>query len=281
MWKKFLFWTIAISVTLIIAVYQRMTGPSYPKSFKISYNDYRTIIKLPRSQTGIADAMIRLDIPDTNISGKLFFEKINADGRTDTIAFHRENNELVAWLPKQPPAGKLNYGLVLTDNKGKVIFETNNVIIRFKDNVPTYILIPHVLFIFIAMLFSTLTGLYAIGNMVSYRIYALLTIILFFLGGLLLGPIVQKFAFGEFWTGFPLGKDLTDNKVLIAFIIWVIAWIGNRKKERPYLMIIAAISYLVISLIPHSLRGSELDYNTGEIKTGMIYLFKTLSFYMA
>ena len=95
---------------------------------------------------------------------------------------------------------------------------------------------------------------------------------MFLLGGMILGPIVQKFAFGEFWTGFPVGKDLTDNKALVAFVFWIIAWAGNIKKPRPYLPVIAAIINLGIGFIPHSLMGSELDYTSGEIKTGLIYL---------
>ena len=39
-----------------------------------------------------------------------------------------------------------------------------------------------------------------------------------FLGGMLLGPIVQNFAFGDYWTGIPFGWDLTDNKTLLAAI---------------------------------------------------------------
>ena len=38
----------------------------------------------------------------------------------------------------------------------------------------------------------------------SYKFYTGLTLILFLFGGMIMGPVVQKFAFGEFWTGFPL-----------------------------------------------------------------------------
>ena len=88
-----------------------------------------------------------------------------------------------------------------------------------------------------------------------------------------MGPVVEKFAFGEYWTGFPFGMDLTDNKSLIAFVLWIIAWAGNRKgAQRRYLVVAATVVNLVMALIPHSLGGSELDYNSGEIKTGMMYL---------
>jgi hypothetical protein len=50
---------------------------------------------------------------------------------------------------------------------------------------------------------------------------------------MILGPVVQKFAFGEYWTGFPFGTDLTDNKTLIAFIGWIIALVAVFKSEKP------------------------------------------------
>ena len=67
--------------------------------------------------------------------------------------------------------------------------------------------------------------------------------------------------------------DLTDNKSLIAFVLWIVAWAGNRKgANRRYLVYIATLANLIIAFIPHSLGGSQLDYSSGEIKTGMMYL---------
>ena len=79
---------------------------------------------------------------------------------------------------------------------------------------------------------------------------------------------MQLYAFGELWTGIPFGKDFTDNKTLIALIFWIIAFVANRKKQRPAWIIIAAIVMLLVYLIPHSMGGSEFNYETGEIVTG-------------
>jgi hypothetical protein len=216
--------------------------------------------------------MIRLEIEDAGIEGKIYYKRFKTADVMDTISLHRENTELVGWLPKQPAAGKLEYGIILNESGGTILFETpENIIIRFKDEVPPFVLIPHVLLIFTAMLLSNLTGIYALARFPKYKLYTLLTLLFFLFGGMIMGPIVQKYAFGEYWTGFPFGEDLTDNKALIAFIFWIIAWIGNRKKDRRYLVILAAVVNLSISLIPHSLMGSELDYSSGEIKTGMIF----------
>ena len=78
---------------------------------------------------------------------------------------------------------------------------------------------------------------------------------------MIFGPIVQKFAFNAFWTGWPWGHDLTDNKTIVAFIFWLIALIRLIKnKEKRGWALVASIVLLVIYLIPHSVLGSEIDY---------------------
>ena len=87
---------------------------------------------------------------------------------------------------------------------------------------------------------------------------------------MILGPVVQLYAFGDLWTGIPFGWDLTDNKTLIAFLFWVLAVAMNWKKSRPAYTVIAAVVLLLIYSIPHSMFGSQLDYNTGTVTQGMI-----------
>jgi hypothetical protein len=89
---------------------------------------------------------------------------------------------------------------------------------------------------------------------------------------MILGPIVQKYAFGAFWTGFPLGYDLTDNKTLLMWLVWVGACgaLGLRgagtRRERAgrAAVVLATILMLAVYLVPHSLRGSQLDYERLE-----------------
>jgi len=165
-------------------------------------------------------------------------------------------------IPKQPPAGKIAYNITLIDKNGeKYQLSEEPVVIRFKGDVPILILIPHVLAMFISMLLGTRTGLEAIYKRErTYRL-ALWTSALFFLGGIIFGPIVQKFAFGAFWTGWPLGSDLTDNKTAVAMLGWLFAlWRGRDMKKGRKWFIIAAVIQLLVFLIPHSMFGSELDY---------------------
>lgn len=294
--KKILLWILAVLITLGAAYYQRLTGPTYPKTTEITLNNESYELSLPRSYGGekYDDCEVKLEISDPGISGKIFYRRYPTEEAWDSANFYHEHRKinsfisnrifnkyeedvLVVELPNQPPAGKLEYYIELTTN-GKIvsIAEEKPVVIRFKGLVPLYFLIPHVILMFAAMLISNLAGLYAAFNIKRFRFYTFLTLVLLFVGGLILGPVVQKYAFGEFWAGVPFGWDLTDNKLLIAFIVWLIAFIGNRKSERRYLTIIAAVVLLLIYSIPHSMFGSELDYETGEITQGIVLWFSAL-----
>jgi len=142
-------------------------------------------------------------------------------------------------------------------------------VIRFKGAVPDYILIPHIILMFTAMLFSTRTGIEALIKGRQTYLYTTITLITLFLGGLVLGPMVQFHAFGDAWTGWPVGGDLTDNKTLVAFIFWLIAFFRIRKsRENRVWVIIAAVVLLAVYLIPHSALGSEYNYESGKVETG-------------
>ena len=61
-----------------------------------------------------------------------------------------------------------------------------------------------------------------------------MTLVFLVAGGFVLGPIVQHQAFGAYWTGIPFGFDLTDNKVLIALVAWgVAAGDGDAARRTP------------------------------------------------
>jgi len=104
-------------------------------------------------------------------------------------------------------------------------------------------------------------------------LYSVLTLATLIAGGMILGPLVQKYAFGAFWTGVPFGWDLTDNKTLIALIFWIFAVIMNKKRNTGLYTVIAAAVTLIVFSIPHSLFGSELDFSSGEVTQGILLSF--------
>ena len=286
--KTFLFWFLAFAITISAAIYQRATGPTYPKKQTIQVNGVEYQLKLVRSLGLDEDHVVKLKINDATISAKIYYRRFMTNDEFQSTEFQFRSkpvNSFVmnkifkiegeegffAEVQQQPAAGKIEYYFEITDGSGtKTYLKESPVVIRFKGGVPGFVLLPHILFMFIAMLFSNLSGLLAVFKVSSYRKYTLWTFGCLLIGGMILGPVVQLYAFGDLWTGVPFGWDLTDNKTLIAFLFWILAVVMNRKKERPIYTVVAAIVLLLIYSIPHSMFGSQLDYNTGAVTQGMI-----------
>jgi hypothetical protein len=271
--KKILLWFFAFLITVAAATYQRHTGPTYPKKANIKLNGHEYDLELVRSLSLDRPAEVKLNITDPSVKARLFYKIFKSTGEYQVSEFsyrnepHREG--FYAEVPKQPAAGKIQYYIELTDSeRTQTLFREEPVVIRFKGGVPAWILVPHILIMFIAMLFSNLAGLMSIVKYPQYKKYGIWTLVLLLVGGMILGPVVQYYAFGELWTGIPFGWDLTDNKTLIAVVFWVFAILMNRKKDRPVYIALAALVLLLVYSIPHSLFGSELDYASGEVIQG-------------
>ncbi len=260
--KGFLLWFLAVIITLATAVYQRMTGPTHPLRVKAQVEGVDLKFRLPRSAETTRDAEIAIPAPEP-LEGHLEYMRFKTDDPWRRVELGRRGGKLVAFLPKQPSAGKLAYRVFLGGGwADEAVSGKTPVIIRFKDPVPIWLIIPHVIVIFGAMLCSTAAGLAALGRKRDPGRLALWAAGLLFVGGFILGPLVQKYAFGVYWSGFPFGTDLTDNKTAVAFLFWIAALVAGRK-GRPARgwVVTAAVVTLIIFLIPHSLLGSELDYS--------------------
>jgi len=253
-------WIFALIITLASAVYQRMTGPSYPSRGKVKLGAGEVSFKLPRTQ-GDGDAEVRVPVADAAVTGQVVWKRYKTKDAWTTVAMAREGGDLVARLPHQPPAGKLMYRVVLQQEMERVSLGGAPVVIRFKGEVPLPVLIVHVICMFGGMLFSTRAALEYFSPAPNYSWLILVTVALLSVGGLVLGPVVQKYAFDAYWTGWPFGTDLTDNKTAVAWLAWVIAWLKMRRNPGAWRWVVgAAVVTMVVFGIPHSAFGSELKY---------------------
>lgn len=261
--RSILLWFVATVLTLAVAVFQRVTGPTYPVSGSARTGDGEISYRFLRSHDSGADAPVSVLAPDSSMTGILRWKRFKtADAWTD-VPMTREGAVLAASLPTQPPAGKVEYTIILRKADRSISLPSAGpVVLRYKGAVPLFVLIPHILAMFTAMLLSTRTGLEAFHPAPRFRLYTLWTVALLAAGGLLLGPLAQLYAFGAWWTGWPVGTDLTDNKTAVALIGWLAVLPALGRTRHPGRWVLgAALLLLVVYLIPHSLLGSELDYN--------------------
>lgn len=267
--KNALLWVFAVVVTLATAYYQRSTGPTYEKRGTANVGGTEVRYKLIRSAESTGDAEVKVRVADPGITGEIKYRRFKTSEEWTVEPMSKSEGFLLGRLPVQPPAGKLEYHVILTAGERKVDLAGEPVVIRFTGAVPLWVLIPHIIIMFTAMMMSLRTLLEAIFRKKSTYTFAWITVVTLFVGGLILGPVVQKYAFGEFWTGWPFGHDLTDNKTLLAWVMWVVALVRlYRNRSHTTWVVVAGIVLMLVYLIPHSMFGSELDYSSGEINTG-------------
>jgi hypothetical protein len=254
---------VAFVLTLVSAVYQRMTGPTYPVRGSVTLGGQTYRLQLERTHVTGEDQVIKVEIPDPTVQGEVRWRHFPPppDEPHKSIPLVRTGSFLEAALPKQPAAGKLEYQLLLSRGVEHQLFPPLPAVTRFKNAESPYVLIPHIFAMFLAMLLSTRAGLAALTG-ASTALFTYLTLVSLAVGGFVLGPIMQKQAFGDYWTGIPFGFDLTDNKTLIALAAWMVAaWhVAAKKAPARWAVMGAALVTLVVFAIPHSLWGSEISW---------------------
>lgn len=261
--KKYACWFLAVVITLVLSIYQRMTGPTHPKRVTVELNGESYQLKLPRS--GVQhDEIVTLEGVPSEVKAQLHYRRYPTSNDYTTVDFLWKDDGLQAALPVQPVAGKLQYFITV---EGKDYPVDEPLQIRFRHDVPASILVPHILFMFAAMLFAVYTFLLVVARK-KYSKWLKITVGTLFVGGFILGPLVQHVAFGPWWTGFPYGTDLTDNKTLLSFLFFVAALATLKWKYNKWVVGLAVLFMVIIFSIPHSTYGSEYDYTTQQLGTG-------------
>lgn len=263
--RSVIMWVLAILITLATVIYQRMTGPTHPERGKATIENEDISYRLIRSYALPEDAPVKVEVENRDISGSFIYKRTPSYDEWKQGDMVRDGDYLIAYIPQQPPAGKVMYQITLESDNDRIKLTEDPVFIRFRGDVPAFVFIPHIIIIFFAMLLSTRAGIAAILKEKTYKL-TLWTLITLLVGGLIFGPIMQKYAFGAWWTGWPFGNDLTDNKTAVAFLFWAYAMVKvyKNKYHRGWVFAAAVIT-LLIFLIPHSMLGSEIDWTQEAI----------------
>ncbi len=263
--KPWVQWTLAIVITLIAAIYQRRTGPTYPARGSVELGGQEIKLRLLRTYSITGRQPVTVTAADTGVAGTVEWRRFPTDDPWRTEPMSREGALLATVLPPAPEplmpmAGKLEYRVTLTRGAETVSFPEQPAVTRFKGDVPMWVLIPHVFCMFFGMLFAMRALFAALGGGDTRR-WGFATTALLLFGGFVLGPIVQKYAFDAYWTGVPFGYDLTDNKTLIAGVAWILAALRLRGgRQAKVAVIIATIVAMVVFAIPHSMWGSQAKW---------------------
>jgi len=253
---------------LTASVYQRRVGPTHPLRCKADFGGELIDFRLPRSAENTRPA--KVTIPDPGIQARLLWRRYPVEEPFTVVFFTPEveggKNVLTAEIPPHDAAGKVEYRIEIASQT--IPDDGETVVLRFKGPVSAPLLLSHILAMFAGMLVGTRAGIGAAFGK-DEKLLPWVALAMIAVGGLVLGPFVQKAAFGAYWTGWPFGSDLTDNKTLLMFLGWLAACLlALHPKTRRTAIVAASLLAIFIYLVPHSLRGSQLDYQQGIVQTG-------------
>jgi len=280
------FWKIGLAFlcTLLLLVFTRKTTAVRSVEKAVQQQDilieHNTVPKQVGDEIPVISAKVQ------GASEVRLVYKIGEDGEYQWIKMSPKPDEedvFVASIPLHPKGIKAWYYLeALRDGEEgetkvtlpeKSLGQVRPIRLKFEGEVPPYVIIPHILCIFGAIFFATLTLFSAIdlkkGRAILRKSVKLcaVTILLLFLGFFPLGWAMNYFAFGVLWEAFPFGKDVTDNKSQIMFLFWLFTlfmvkgtfWGKGETKNlvsgRTYskLVIVSFVVTVIMLAIPHSL----------------------------
>lgn len=268
--KATLSWTLAVLCAVALLVYQRRTGPTYPISVQQTVGTSPVSGKLIRTHETTGPATISLLVA-APVTGTLVWRRFPTNDPWTRVPMARQRGEVSAGLPALPAAGKVEYVVELREGQKAVTLPGDgSAILRYKGPVPGWLLIAHIVLIFLGPIFAfraafgRLFGDEKAGRWLVWLLAAMVV------GGFWLGPWMQKYAFDAYWTGWPVGEDLTDTKTLVAIAGWAVAWFAERwrKSWRGVAFWAALVLMLAVYLVPHSVRGSQIDWSKHDAAAG-------------
>ena len=252
-------WIIALLVTVASARWQRMTGPTHELPGDASLGGTSIHYVLQRTHKGEGGQRVEIAKVPAGVTGVTEWKAYGSRDPWTVSPMERRGDVLAAELPHLPPAGKLWYRVRLASGAQSVIIPADRpAAIRYTGPVPAGILVPHIFLMFLAMLLSTRAGLEIFSREPRLKGLTYGTLAAVFVGGMVIGPFVTHYAFGEWWTGFPVGSDITDSKTLIAVVAWIAAAVavGRSRMEKAW-VVLAALVTIGVFAIPHSWTASE------------------------
>jgi len=280
------FWKILVAIlfTLLLLVFTRKTTAVRSVHEVVEQQGIRIEHTTVPKQVGNEIPIIFAKVEGAS-EVKLFY-KIGKEGEYLSAKMSPksgEENIFVATIPLHPKGikawyyleavGKVEGGEVKVTLPERRSDQIKPIRLKFEGEVPAYIIIPHVLSIFSAIFFATLTLFSAIDlkkgkNTLKKSVkLCAVTLLLLFIGFFPFGWAMNYFAFGVLWEAFPFGRDVTDNKGQIMFLFWLFTLFvvkgtlwgkgegKNLVSDRGYstLVIVSFIVTMIILAIPHSL----------------------------
>ena len=202
-----LLWIAALALMVGAAVWQRLTGPTHPRrgTTAIAGQDVRW--RLLRSSVSGEPFMVALPAPE-GVTGAVHYRRYPTDEPFREVRDEPRRAER-SWAscrpsPRPGSSSTTSRSRRPPGRSGSPRASPSSCASRATCR--PCVLIPHVVTMFVSMMIGIRAALAAALGRPEARRYAWVAVVGIAIGGLVLGPIVQKYAFGAYWTGWPFGE---------------------------------------------------------------------------
>jgi hypothetical protein len=253
-------WAIAVVIVLGAAAWQRVSDTTRPIQGEVLVSGQTVSYSL--LGVGSSGEPIRVSVPaPEEVSGNLRWRAADGEGAFQSSTMLRDGEQVVGFLPAQPPGTELEYSLVLAGPSGLTRIPTDGTVpLQIRGSVPGALLFPHVGILILSRVVGVRAGLGAVWALPGAAGLSKLTVAGLTVGGMILGPIVLNLAAGSYWTGWPLGSDWRANSLAVMWLVWVVAALAAHGASEDATdrfarttVIGAALVTVLVSLVPRGL----------------------------
>jgi hypothetical protein len=205
----------------------------------------------------------------------------NPPARVEAITIPGHNLVYRVSVPNQGRGSEFSYRFQLENAAGRVLATIPEVEskdkpkqfwFRFEGPRSTVLLIGHIVCMFGSFLLMVMVLSTAFEDVKNKAVrirlgkQTLWATVFLFLGTFPIGIWLEHQVYATYWTGIPLGRDITDSKALVIFIYWLVmlyllrgSALGNDPRRDAvgptaarWIAIVGVVLSLALYLVPHS-----------------------------
>src|SRR5512135_228018 len=127
--KRSVQWTVAVVLTLVSAVWQRWSGPTYPAMGHVAIAGESVTYKLLRTNSITERQPVKVTVPNPAVSGVVEWRHYPTSEPWRSLPMVRHGESLETEIPPAPEplmpmAGKLEYRVRLSTGDTQTVFPT-------------------------------------------------------------------------------------------------------------------------------------------------------------
>ncbi|HEY5132644.1 MAG TPA: hypothetical protein VII85_03060 [Candidatus Krumholzibacteriaceae bacterium] len=269
---------ISVIVTMVLLVAARWLSKGKPVDYAVREAGMTLYHRTVPAQIGPGQPLIKMRVDPPLLLGIVVrwmeppSKEIGARGLVRV-----EDNKYEVFLPDLGKGARIKYWITATNSEGTRVRVPKNPskfgILAFKGPVSKRVLVAHIVCMFGAFFFMVMSLFGAVGILRAREgkrgtvRSARWVLVCSFIGFVPLGMLLNHEVYGTIWEGYPFGRDITDSKTQVIFVLWLVSLLlvrgsfigGGEEKDRlgptafAWAIIVSFLVSLALFIVPHSI----------------------------